>query len=110
MYIIATMPGQQPPGNDTILGGSVVLVFVTSYLPIVSAVPCSISLFFSPSRVSVILQPMFFLCIFGYKLIKQTHFIELHEMDFDRGEVSTATDITAEEPRGWRQTLINLIF
>jgi len=29
---------------------------------------------------------MFLLCIFGYKLIKQTSFVELHEMDFDGGD------------------------
>ena len=40
----------------------------------------------------VIYKPMFLLCIFGYKLIKQTNFVELHEMDFDRGEVPPAAD------------------
>jgi hypothetical protein len=30
--------------------------------------------------------------MFGYKLIKQTSFVELHEMDFDRGEVPSVSD------------------
>lgn len=57
IFSLATMPGQQSPGSDTILGGSVVLVFVTSYLPIVCPAPLHI-LLFSPARVSVTIFPV----------------------------------------------------
>jgi amino acid permease len=67
-----------------------VLTFVTSYLPIVRRF-----IYLHPptdTYAPLIYKPMFLLCIFGYKLIKQTNFVELHEMDFDRGEVPPAAD------------------
>jgi amino acid permease len=47
---------------------------------------------FSDEDTYVLYKPLFLLCIFGYKLIKQTSFVELHEMDFDRGEVPPVSD------------------
>jgi len=66
---IAEEPGNTLAQPDPILG-PFVLVFVTSYLPI----------------------PMLLLCIFGYKLIMQTNFVKLHEMNFEQGEIPPSRD------------------
>lgn len=108
--MIAFELGFDQPVDDTVLGGPFVLVFVTSYLPIVCILP---SWNYSLSHqlcMSFILQPLFLLCIFGYKLIRQTSFVELHEMDFDRGDMPPSTDDEEEEPRTWWQKLKNLLF
>ncbi|KZP05943.1 hypothetical protein FIBSPDRAFT_1053819 [Athelia psychrophila] len=58
-----------------------VFIFITSYLPI----------------------PLFLLAIFGYKLVNQTSFVELHEMDFNRGK--QLPEIEEDTPRGWLEWL-----
>ena len=40
-------------------------------------------------------KPLFLLCIFGYKLIKQTSYVELHEMDFNTHADELAVDHSA---------------
>lgn len=66
---IAEEPGNTLAQPDPVLG-PFVLVFVTSYLPI----------------------PMLLLCIFGYKLIMQTNFVKLHEMNFEQGAIPPSRD------------------
>lgn len=38
------------------------------------------------------IQPVFLLLVFGYKLIKQSNFVQLHEMDFRRAEIEVPKD------------------
>jgi amino acid permease len=62
--------------------------FVTSYLPIVCPIRPTVPL---RNLRLAFYKPLFLLCIFGYKLIKQTSFVELHEMDFDGGDRDDST-------------------